>query len=137
MFISLTLLGGLDWAQSDRGTVIDTVADPSGAIVGSVPINLRSTETSVSYSVANSATGNYMIAQVPGVYRMEVVAPGFKRYNKESHRVQVGQTGRMEVTLEVGSNTESITITDEAGSSRRKTVRYCTPSPCSRMTCRC
>ncbi|MEO5922311.1 MAG: TonB-dependent receptor [Bryobacteraceae bacterium] len=114
LLIALTMLCGLAYGQSDRGTVTGTVADPSGAVVGSVPINLRSPETGVNYSVASSATGNYTIAQVPaGVYRLEVVAPGFKRFNQENIRVQVGQTARVDVTLEVGSNTESITITDE------------------------
>ena len=112
--ISLTLLGGLALAQSDRGTVTGTVVDPSGAVVGSVPIELRNVDTGLTYSASSTATGNFTVAQLPvGLYRLEAIASGFKRYVQENIRVQVGQTIRVDVNLEVGSAAESITVTSE------------------------
>ncbi len=114
LLILLATLGAFAYAQSDRGTVTGTVVDPSGAVVASVPIDIRNVETGLNYSAATTATGNFTVAQLPvGLYRLEAVAPGFKRYQQENIRVQVGQTIRVDINLEVGSSTESITITSE------------------------
>src|SRR4051812_27502011 len=114
LLVSLTIFRSLMYAQSDRGTVTGTVVDPSGAVVASVPIEIRNVETGLNYSAASTATGNFTVAQLPvGVYRLEAAAPGFKRFQQENIRVQVGQTIRIDVSIEVGASTESITVTGE------------------------
>jgi outer membrane receptor protein involved in Fe transport len=114
LLISLVFLSVFVYAQSDRGTVTGTVADPAGAVVPSAPIDLENTETGAKFQAASSSTGNFTLAQLPaGAYRLSVVVPGFKRFAQENIRVQVGQTVRIDVVLEVGSNAESITVTTE------------------------
>ena len=52
------------FAQSDRGTITGTISDPAGAVVASVPIQVRNLENGANYEVGSSATGNYVV-QVP------------------------------------------------------------------------
>ncbi|HEY6346788.1 MAG TPA: TonB-dependent receptor [Bryobacteraceae bacterium] len=103
------------FAQSDRGTITGTIADPAGAVVANAPVQIKNIETGVVYQAASSATGNYTLSQLPaGQYEISVTVPGFKRYLRQGVTVDVSQTYRVDVSLEVGSNTESITVTEAA-----------------------
>src|SRR6202521_251711 len=102
-------------AQSDRGTITGTIADPAGAVVANAPIQVRNVDTGAVYQAATSATGNYTLSQLPvGKYEMSVTVPGFKKYVRQGLTVDVAQTYRADVALEVGSNTESVTVNEAA-----------------------
>ena len=108
--LAVTLL-----AQSDRGTITGTVADPAGAVVANAAIQARNVDTGAVYPVASSATGNYTLAELPvGRYELDVTVPGFKKFVRQGLTVQVAQTLRIDVALEVGSASESVTVTEEA-----------------------
>ena len=101
-------------AQSDRGTITGTVLDPVGAVVPNAPIQARNTETGAVFQGASSATGNYTLAQLPtGNYEISVSVPGFKKYIRQNIAVGVAQTLRVDVVLEVGAATESVTVTEQ------------------------
>ena len=98
-------------AQSDRGTITGTVSDPAGAVVASAAVNARNVETGIEYPVATSATGNYTIPQLPaGTYEVAVTVPGFKKYVRQGLQVQVAQILRIDISLEVGTTTDTITV---------------------------
>ncbi len=102
-------------AQSDRGTITGTVSDPAGAVVGGAAIEARNTETGVTSPVSASATGNYTIPELPaGTYELTVTAAGFKKYVRKGLVIQAAQTIRVDATLEIGSASESVTVTEEA-----------------------
>src|ERR1700678_2776855 len=103
------------FAQSDRGTITGTIADPAGAVVANANIEVRNLETGAMYTAGSTTTGNYTVAQLPvGTYELGVNVPGFKRYLRQGLTVLATQTLRIDVALEVGSNTESVTVTAEA-----------------------
>jgi hypothetical protein len=103
------------FAQSDRGTITGAVSDPSGAVVGNAGIEAKNVETGVAYPAVTTATGNYTIAQLPaGRYEVSVAVPGFKKFNRAGLQIQVAQILRVDVTLEVGSASESVTVTEAA-----------------------
>jgi hypothetical protein len=102
-------------AQSDRGTITGTVSDPAGAVIANAPIQARNTQTGENYSSATSNTGNYTIAQLPaGTYEVSVSAPGFKKFTRQDLTIQVAQVVRVDVALEVGSASESVTVSEAA-----------------------
>ncbi len=103
------------FAQSDRGTITGTVTDATGAVIPSAPIQVRNIETGAVYQAGTSATGNYTLAQLPaGQYEMTVAVPGFKTYVRQGLTVDVAQTYRVDVSLEVGTKAESVTVTEAA-----------------------
>ncbi|HEY1240382.1 MAG TPA: TonB-dependent receptor [Bryobacteraceae bacterium] len=103
------------FAQTDRGTITGTLSDPAGAVVANAAIEARHIETGTVYPTVSTATGNYTIAQLPvGAYEVSVVVPGFKKYLRSGLTVQVAQTLRIDITLEVGAATESVTVQAEA-----------------------
>ncbi|MCU1338416.1 MAG: hypothetical protein JWO19_3997 [Bryobacterales bacterium] len=102
------------FAQSDRGTITGTIADPAGAVVAGASIQVRNVETGASYQVGSSATGNYVVPLPTGTYEMSVNVQGFKKYLRTNIAVPVAQTLRIDVVLELGSSAESVTVTDAA-----------------------
>jgi len=103
------------FAQSDRGTITGTVSDPAGAVVANVPLQAKNIETGAVYEAATSATGNYSIGQLPpGTYEVSVGVPGFKKYTRSVLVIEVAQVARIDVTLEVGSSSESVTVNEAA-----------------------
>ncbi len=115
LFSCSLLFAACALAQSDRGTITGTVADPAGAVVPNAPIQAKNLGTGVEYSGATSTTGNYTLLQLPpGTYQLNVTVPGFKKYQRTGLTVEVAQTLRVDVTLEVGSAAESVTVTESA-----------------------
>ncbi len=118
MLITLTcllLLGGLAFAQSDRGTITGTIADPAGAVIPGARIDAKNSETGALYQVESTSTGNYTLAQLPaGSYQISVSAQGFKQYVRTGITVLVAQTLRVDVALEVGNITETVTVNADA-----------------------
>src|SRR5215471_13009973 len=113
--ICVCLLALTAFAQSDRGTITGTITDPAGAIVPNAPIQVRNVETGGVYDGASSTTGNYTIAQLPpGTYEVSASVQGFKKYIRRGIVVQVATVLRIDIPLEVGTSTESITVTEQA-----------------------
>ncbi len=103
------------FAQSDRGTITGTIADPGGAVIANAGIEARNVATGAVYPVQSSATGNYTIAQLPaGTYELTVTVMGFKKFIRTGLAVEVAGTLRVDAALEVGSATESVTVTEAA-----------------------
>jgi hypothetical protein len=103
------------FAQSDRGTITGTVADPTGALVANAAVEAKNVATGAVYPVASSATGNYTIAQLPaGAYEITVTVAGFKKFVRTDLVVEVAGTLRVDATLSVGAASESVTVTGEA-----------------------
>ncbi len=103
------------FAQSDRGTITGTVLDPAGAVVPSASIVAKNGATGQEYTVGSSSTGNYTLANLPaGTYELSVTASGFKKYIRPGLTVQVAETIRADVTLEVGGVNETVTVSDVA-----------------------
>ena len=103
------------FAQTDRGTITGTIADPAGAVVSNAKIEAKNVATSAVYEVASTDTGNYTLAQLPaGTYEITVTVPGFKKFVRQNLTVQVAGTIRIDVILEVGTSSESVTVTEAA-----------------------
>jgi hypothetical protein len=101
------------FAQSDRSTMTGTVTDPAGAVVPNVTVQAKNLDTGVVYPTLSTSTGNYTIAELPvGNYELSSTVTGFKRYIRQGLGVQAAQTYRLDIHLEVGAASDSVTITD-------------------------
>jgi len=102
------------FAQSDRGTITGTITDPAGAVVPAAPIELKNSQTGATFQGASTETGNYTLPQIPtGTYELTVKVPGFKTYVRQNVTLGVAQTLRLDVPLEVGQSSESVTVSAE------------------------
>ena len=112
----LTGLAGQGTAQTATGSVAGSVKDPSGAVVSGASVKLINVATNESRETKSNNLGYYSFPLTPpAVYRLEVEASGFKRFVQEAIKLDVGVGTTIDVPLSVGQNTESVTVTAEAG----------------------
>ena len=121
-------------AQSDRGTISGTILDSSGAVVPNASVVARSSETGSVTKTVTTTTGNYVIPELPvGVYEVSVEVPGFKKYVRNGITVQVAETARVDVSLEVGATADSILVTADASLLRTESAEQSTTLNAERL----
>jgi hypothetical protein len=114
LLLAAVACGGL-YAQADRGTLTGTVSDSQGGVVPQANIGLRNQQTGSQYETLTTPTGNYSLPQLPsGTYDLSVEYAGFKKFTQQGIVIRVAQTERVDVTLQVGSTSEDVTVTADA-----------------------
>lgn len=89
--------------------------DAGGAVVPKAAVGVVNTHTNVAANTTSDSAGSYDIRNLlPGEYKMTVELAGFKHYERGPFEVRVGDALVIDVALEVGGLTESITVTSEA-----------------------
>ena len=112
MILMLLSWGASAYGQSDRVTITGTVTDPSGAVVPSATVTATDPNTKAVFTAATNGNGVYNIPGLPiGVYTLEVTHPGFKSYQRTDISPEATQVLQVNVRLQVGSTTESVTVT--------------------------
>lgn len=115
LIAALLLSTSIGFGQTVLATVTGTIADATGAVIADVPVILNNLENGSVFRASSSATGNFTVSQLPiGDYDLSISAPGFKTYAHTKFHLSAGQTMREDVVLEIGQNTESVTVTAEA-----------------------
>ena len=100
------------FGQAATGTISGTVTDPAGAVVANAQVEVRNTETNVPYPTVTTDAGVYTVLRLPpGPYNVTVSAPGFKKLVRGGLAVDAGQVLPLDLMLEVGSASESVTVT--------------------------
>ena len=104
------------WAQSTYNqAIVGTVQDSSGAVVPKATVVATSQDTQLTRSATANESGNYVISDLPiGFYNITASAPGFKKYTIDHVEVTVGQQPTVNITLEVGNVSESVTVQAQA-----------------------
>jgi hypothetical protein len=101
--------------QSGRGTLTGSVKDGSGAVVPGASLELRETNTGSLRVAKSSEEGLYTFPELtPGTYSLTATSPGFQSYMQSGITVYVGSTATVNPVLQVGSATESVTVTSDS-----------------------
>jgi carboxypeptidase family protein/TonB-dependent receptor-like protein len=102
-------------AQVTTGTILGTVADSTGAVVPGSSVVVRNVETGFSRTATTDAQGRYRAPELPlGNYEVEAAATGFQSVVRKGIELTVGRQATVDFTMQVGSVSESITVTGEA-----------------------
>jgi hypothetical protein len=99
-------------AQSaGTGALTGTLTDPSGAVVPGVSVVLVSLETNQTRTATTGSDGSYKFSLLPpGNYRVRFSASGFKTAQVDSVTVNVTETPVLDHALEVGAQSEQVTV---------------------------
>ncbi|MCX6602705.1 MAG: carboxypeptidase regulatory-like domain-containing protein, partial [Acidobacteria bacterium] len=102
-------------AQETRATLSGTISDATGAIVTDTRIRLSNRDTSVGFEAVTNKDGQYRFLFLnPGKYRLSTEKAGFKGFVRDGIELNVGQSAVVDVTLQVGQVSDSVTITGDA-----------------------
>src|SRR5580704_267164 len=114
-FVAVLLLAGLPLLGQTLGEITGQVGDPSGAGVPNAVVTLTSTSTNAVRQANSNEQGLYTFPSVPpGFYNVKVEHPGFKTATSNNVEVQVQQTVRLDLTLQVGQVSESVEVSAAA-----------------------
>ena len=99
------------FGQNVTGTIEGVIKDASGAVVPNVPVTVTNVGTNATYSGASDGQGAFSIHLLPvGVYNLAASMSGFKKYDALGIRVQVNETSRVDLALQVGATTDSVDV---------------------------
>src|SRR5882672_1165450 len=113
IFVILAVCGLPVFGQvTPTGSIGGAVTDPQGAVVPNATITVTNKSTGVTRTATTGDSGTFAIPQLPtGVYTVTVQATsGFKKSQVTDVKVDVGTPATVNVTLEVGTAQETVTI---------------------------
>ncbi len=103
------------WAQDITGSVQGSVIDPTGARISKVRIELINEGTKVLSTRETTDAGDYQFNLVPpGRYTVSASASGFKTAAATAIEVAVNKTTRVDLTMQLGSVSETVEISASA-----------------------
>jgi hypothetical protein len=102
-------------AQSERGTISGSVADPTGAMVPGAKVTITNIATNVATGTATNETGGYVAPNLPpGVYSIRVEKEGFRSALLKEATLNAASSVRADITLEVGTAQQTVEVMAEA-----------------------
>jgi len=102
-------------AQILYGSIVGVVKDAQGGGVPGATVTVVNKDTNLTRDTVTNAEGGYNLTNVlPGPYDVKVALSGFKEAVRTNVPVTIGQVSRVDIALEVGALSESITVASEA-----------------------
>jgi hypothetical protein len=113
LFAVLLACPGL--AQQETATIVGEVKDPAGAVVPKAQITITNVETNVGLRTETNDQGLYAVTSLkPGLYSVAVEKPGFKKFVRSGITLQVNQTVRIDLSMQIGDLSTVVEITEAA-----------------------
>lgn len=101
-------------AQEVSAGITGTVTDPSGLAIAGATVTARDTQRGTDWPTTTNENGIYAFPRVPiGSYELKVEAKGFKTVIQSNITLEVNQRARIDVAMQVGGVTETVTVTGE------------------------
>ncbi|MGH9727705.1 MAG: TonB-dependent receptor [Candidatus Acidiferrales bacterium] len=114
--LSIGTCCGSAFAQATAsGSLTGTITDQSQAVVVGAQITLTSKDTGAVRTAQSNSAGLYRFDLLPaGNYELKITMAGFKAVTVASTELIVNQTSTLNFTLEPGSVSQTVTVTEEA-----------------------
>src|SRR5262245_59028805 len=107
LFASVVLFAQVDTQTSIRGLI----TDPTGGAIPGANVMIRNAAPGETRSASSDASGAYTFPSVPpGTYVITVTHAGFKRSEIRNRVAQVSEPAQVDIVLQVGEVTESVTV---------------------------
>jgi hypothetical protein len=102
-------------AQTGTTSLRGTVVDKTGGVIQGAKVTLSNPVRAVERTGTTSASGAYeFLALPPGAYSLSVEMTGFRSYHQDGLQLLVDSPATMNLTMDVGTTTETIEVTAQA-----------------------
>jgi len=102
------------FSQTNQGRIQGGVFDQTGGVIAGATVTVTDVARGVSRALVTDSAGEYSaISLVPGTYTVRGEAKGFKVVEHTNVLVQVGEDIRVDLTLQAGEQTQTVTVTAE------------------------
>jgi hypothetical protein len=113
----------LAYSQEVRAGLTGTITDSTGAAITNAAVNVTNLATNSVVAAKSNESGSFSTPFLaPGQYHMTVEATGFKKFIRENIQLQAGERVRLDVKLEVGEVTTSVTVSDSVSQLQTETA---------------
>ena len=115
LVIALLQVGGQALlAQTAAGSIVGIVTDHGGNVVAGAQATVLNKATNQALNATTNGSGYYSFPLLqPALYQITIHANGFKEYIRDNIQLDVANTLTVDVTLDVGQVTQSVTVTDQ------------------------
>jgi hypothetical protein len=111
VFLGCIGAGQLSAQTAGTGALTGTVTDPGGAVLPRVTVAVTNIGSGQERSAVSGADGSYTVTLLPpGAYKVRFSASGFKTAEVGPVTITVTETPVLNRTLEIGSQTEQVTV---------------------------
>src|SRR5256885_1026903 len=115
LFAAISFFSSSLQAQELRGKITGRVMDPNGAAVAGATVKVTDVARSTTTTFTTNADGLFdALYLLPGTYQVVVEASGFKKSLQDKVQVEINQTRHLDISLDVGTPQETVTVTAEA-----------------------
>jgi hypothetical protein len=102
-------------AQLNLGRILGGVTDEGGGAIVGAAVTVIDVQRGVSRPLTTDEAGAYSAPSLnPGTYKVPAEAKGFKGLDRTGISVGVGQDVRVDLILQPGEQTQTVTVTGEA-----------------------
>lgn len=114
-FLLITFLMRFPAAAGAGGSLMGTVADPSGAVMAGVTVTTRNIESGTTQKTSTNAEGLYTFSALPeGRYAVEIEQAGFQTYRSAAVAVAASGAAQVDVQLTLEAHGDAITVSESA-----------------------
>jgi len=101
-------------SQTINGRLLGTIADQTGAALKGATVTVTDVQRGTNRTVTTDDDGNYLVPNLPpSTYKIRAEARGFKTSERPNIGLEVAQDIRVDLTLQTGSVSETIVVTEE------------------------
>jgi hypothetical protein len=113
--IGLTFLScALLFAQGSAGRIVGTITDANGGAVSGATVTILDVDRGTTRALVSDETGAFNAPNLlPGNYKVRAEFKGFKTTERQNVVLEVGQEIRVDLSLQPGEQTQTITVTEE------------------------
>jgi hypothetical protein len=98
--------------RAQTGAIVGAVTDSAGAVLPGASITVTNVDTNFERKLETTERGDYTVSLLPsGVYRIEVLFPGFRTEIAEGIELSTDDRLRIDFKLQIGSGAEHLTVT--------------------------
>jgi hypothetical protein len=102
-------------AQEVSAGITGRVSDPSGGSIVNAKVTAKDLDRATEWPTVTNVDGIFVFPRVPvGRYELRIEAPGFKTHIDPEIALEVNQRARVDITMEVGAVTETVSVTSDA-----------------------
>src|SRR3989449_5207320 len=113
--VALIVLGSCLVFAQGSAVISGMVRDATGAVLPGVTVTIKHTESGLTRTVDSTENGSYRMPSLPvGPYEVTGEKAGFKQGVRRGINLAVAQEAVVDLTLDVGSVGEQVTVTEEA-----------------------
>ena len=115
VFLAVSLTCFPLFSQGSAGRIDGTIADQTGGAIPAAKVTITDVQRGVTRNLTTDAAGAYAAPNLtPGTYTVHVEFMGFRSVDRKDLVIEVGQELRVDVALQPGEQSQTVTVTGEA-----------------------